>query len=173
MTMEKTTPEIVSEKLFSQKPCVEKFNNELKKKILKMREKSFKRLQNENIENSEEISPEEEAKIAELADYITKYVQETGKEQAIIDFQTGLNLLNGYKKESPIKSQIRLEEDGNFGEKTLAALLGALRYYSVNVIAQFIRLGAINNNLWQTKDLAGINTDEKIANITKKFNERN
>ncbi len=171
--MEKTTPEIVSEKLFSQKPCVEKFNNELKKKILKMREKSFKRLQNENIENSEEISPEEEAKIAELADYITKYVQETGKEQAIIDFQTGLNLLNGYKKESPIKSQIRLEEDGNFGEKTLAALLGALRYYSVNVIAQFIRLGAINNNLWQTKDLAGINTDEKIANITKKFNERN
>ena len=173
MTMEKTTPEIVSEKLFSQKPCVEKFNNELKKKILKMREKSFKRLQNENIENSEEISPEEEAKIAELADYITKYVQETGKEQAIIDFQTGLNLLNGYKKESPIKSQIRLEEDGNFGEKTLAALLGALRYYSVNVIAQFIRLDAINNNLWQTKDLAGINTDEKIANITKKFNERN
>lgn len=171
--MEKTTPEIVSEKLFSQKPCVEKFNNELKKKILKMREKSFKRLQNENIENSEEISPEEEAKIAELADYIAKYVQETGKKQAIIDFQTGLNLLNGYKKESVIKSLIRIEEDGDFGEKTLAALLGALKYYPVSTIARFIRLGAINNNLWRTKSLAGVNTDEEIANITKKFKERN
>lgn len=171
--MEKTTPETVSEKLFSQKPHSERFNDELKNKILKMKEKSLKKLQNGNIGNSEEISPEEEAKIAELADYITKYVQETGKEQAIMDFQTGLNLLNGYKKESAIESTIRLEEDGDFGEKTLAALLGALRYYSVNIIAQFIRLGAINNNLWHTKDLVEINTDEKIVNITKKFNERN
>ena len=167
--MEKTTPEIVSEKLFSQKPCVEKFNNELKKKILKMREKSFKRLQNENIENSEEISPEEEAKIAELADYITKYVQETGKEQAIIDFQTGLNLLNGYKKESPIKSQIRLEEDGNFGEKTLAALLGALRYYDLQIIKKYIKLGTINNTIWNTKNISTINTDAKIERTANKI----
>lgn len=173
MAMDKTNPKTVEQKLFSAKPSAERLNEEIKEKILKIREKGLKKLKYGHSDEKEEISRQEYEKITELAEYIAKYVQDTGKEQAIIDFQTGLNLLNGYKKQSSIETQIRLEEDGDFGEKTLGALLGAMKYYPVSIIAQFIRLGAINNNIWQTKDLPEINTDEKIVEITSKFSERN
>ena len=48
-----------------------------------------------------------------LAEFIKEHIKSVGQEQAIKDFQTGLNLLTGYKKETVLEEQIQLEEDAD------------------------------------------------------------
>jgi hypothetical protein len=69
-----------------------------------------------------------------------------------LDFQVGINLLNGYKKDSIINAKIELEEDADFGEKTFLAFLDVLKNYSNDVVKKYIKLGAINNRIWNTKN---------------------
>ena len=49
----------------------------------------------------------------ELAEFIREHIKSVGQEQAVKDFQCGLNLLTGYKKETVLEEQIRLEEDSD------------------------------------------------------------
>ena len=111
-------------------------------------------------------------KVSELSDFISQYVKEAGKEQAILDFQVGLNLLNGYKKSSPVEAKIKLEEDSDFGEKTFAALFNVFKNYPVDVVKKFVKLGAINNRIWNTKNNKSIDTDSEVEKVTDKLNER-
>ena len=71
-----------------------------------------------------------------------------------------------------ISSKIQLEEDSDFGEKTFEALFDVLKNYSIDVIKQYIKLGAANNTIWSTKNNKQIDTDKKISEITQQLNER-
>ena len=165
--------ETVKEKLFSTKSPSEKMNDEIRNCILMMKEKQLRRLRPSLFESDAElISDEDYQKISELADFIAEHGREVGKEQTILDFQVGLNLLNSYKKESLIDSKIQLKEDSDFGEKTYAALFDVLQNYSLEVLKHYIKLGSANNAIWATKNNPKINTDKKIENITLKLDER-
>lgn len=171
--MQNSNIETVKEKLFSTKDSSEKMNDEIRSSILRMKENQLRRLRPSQFEdNVEPISEEDYAKISELSDFIVEHIQEVGKEQTILDFQVGLNLLNGYRKGSLIAEKIRLEEDSDFGEKTYGALIDVLFNYPVEVVKRYIKLGAANNAIWETKNDTKIDTDKKVENITQKLNER-
>lgn len=169
--MQDTNIETVKEKLFSTKPSGEKFSDEIRNRILSMRESRVKRLQ--RMDSKEvPISDEEYQKISEISDFIAEYIRYMGKEQTIIDFQTGINLLNDYKKNSVIEAKIQIEEDADFGEKTFAAFMNVLQNYSVDVIKHYIKLGAVNNAVWNTKNVNYIDTDFEVKKILNKLEER-
>ncbi|MBS4759324.1 MAG: hypothetical protein KHX03_01335 [Clostridium sp.] len=171
--MQNTNLEQIKDKLFSTASSSEKMNEEIRKSIKKIREEKFRRLHPSMFnDGSEVISNEVYQKISELADFIAIYIREVGKEQAILDFQVGLNLLNDYKTSSLIESKIKLEEDSDFGEKTYAALLDVLQNYPIEILKHYIKLGAANNAIWSTKNNQKIDTDKKVENITLKLNER-
>lgn len=165
--------ETVKEKLFSTKSSSEKMNDEIRNGILRMKEEQMRRLRPSQFEGEPElISDEDYQKISELADFIAEYLKEVGKEQTILDFQVGLNLLNNYKKESLIDAKIQLKEDSDFGKKTYSALFDVLLNYPLEVVKHYIKLGAANNAIWSTKNNRQIDTDKKIAEITQQLNER-
>lgn len=83
-----------------------------------------------------------------------------------------MNLLNGYKKSSSVEAKIKLEEDSDFGEKTFAALFNVFKNYPVDVVKRFVKLGAINNRIWNTKNNKSIDTDSEVEKVTDKLNER-
>lgn len=171
--MQESNIDTVKEKLFSTDPPSQKMNDEIRNSLNKMREQRLRRLKPSHFEGQEDtISDEEYQKIAELADFISEHVRESGKEQTILDFQAGLNLLNDYKKESIIESKIQLKEDGDFGKKTLAALFDILQNYPVDVVKRFVKLGAINNRIWNTKNNPMVDTDKIVLQVTEKLDER-
>lgn len=171
--MQNTNLEQVKDKLFSTASSSEKMNEEIRNSVKRIREEKLRRLQpTEFNDQSEAISNEDYQKISELADFIATYIREVGKEQAILDVQVGLNLLNDYKKMSLIESKIKLEEDSNFGEKTYAALFDVLQNYPIEVLKHYIKLGAANNAIWATKNDLKIDTDKKVENIILNLNER-
>lgn len=91
----------------------------------------------------------------------------------MLDFQVGLNLLSGYKKDSLIEEKIQLKEDGDFGEKTFASLFNILKHYPMETVKQYVKLGALNNTIWNTKNLTKIDTDVKIEQVANKITEGN
>ena len=166
------------------------FNTEETKEILFPEEEELNRLASENfseqlrnefaykrIESNAKINPEllevaNEHKIyTELAEFIREHIKSVGQEQAIKDFQTGLNLLTGYKKETVLEEQIRLEEDADFGDKTFAMLQSALEYYPLEVIKKYIQKGASNNAVWETKDETEIDTNEYVDEVAENLTE--
>ena len=172
--MTDTNLEQVREKLFSTKPSSEKMNDEIRNGILRLKEAQLRRLRPSEFEGeAEPISDEDYAKISELSDFIAEHIREVGKEQTILDFQVGLNLLNDYKKESLIDSKVQLKEDSDFGDKSCSALLNALQHYPIEIIKRYVRLGALNNQIWNTKNLQKIDTDVKVENTANKMIERN
>lgn len=165
--------EQVREKLFSAKDPSQKMNYEIKNSAERIKEKVLRRLKPSIFNDKDDtISDENYQKVSELSDFISQYVKEAGKEQAILDFQVGLNLLNGYKKSSPVEAKIKLEEDSDFGEKTFAALFNVFKNYPVDVVKRFVKLGAINNRIWNTKNNKSIDTDSEVEKVTDKLNER-
>ena len=165
--------EQVREKLFSTKDPSQKMNDEIKNSAERIKEKVLRRLKPSIFNDKDDtISDENYQKVSELSDFISQYVKEAGKEQAILDFQVGLNLLNGYKKSSQEKKKIKLEEDSDFGEKTFAALFNVFKNYPVDVVKKFVKLGAINNRIWNTKNNKSIDTDSEVEKVTDKLNER-
>lgn len=171
--MQNSNIETVKEKLFSTKDSSEKMNDEIKSSILRMKENQLRRLRPTEFEGEvEPISEEDYAKVSELSDFIAEHIQEVGKEQTILDFQVGLNLLNDYRKESLIDSKVQLKEDSDFGEKSYSALLNALQHYPVDIIKRYVRLGALNNQIWNTKNLQKIDTNVVVENTANKMTER-
>lgn len=75
---------------------------------------------------------------SDLAEFIREHVKTVGKEQAIKDFQCGLNFLH-----KDIANLIK--EDGQYGEKTFNAFYEILQYYPLEVLKDAIRKGAKNN----------------------------
>lgn len=166
--------ETVREKLFSTKPSSEKMNDEIRSSIDRIRETRLRRARPSKFKGeAEPLSDENYTKIAELANFISLYIHDVGKEQAIQDFQVGLNLLNNYKKKVLTEAKLQLNEDGDFGEKTYSALLDVLEKYPLNVIQRYVKLGALNNQIWNTKNHQKINTDKKIEQVANKMIERN
>lgn len=143
------------------KSSSQKFDEILRKQLHHIKTNHFNKI-NSDIDKS----------IEEIASFIKSHVQSVGKEQAILDFQVGLNLLNGYKKNSLIDSKIELQEDSDFGEKTFATFLDILKNYDIDVVKKFIKLGAINNKIWNTKNNKKIDTDIEVETLTQKLNER-
>ena len=94
--------------LFSQKSAGDRFSDVLRGRFEDLRIRR--------------VGGEYDKEIAELADYIAQYVRTVGSERAVLDVQTGINLLNGYNKSSPIEAKHELKEDKEFGEKTYMAL---------------------------------------------------
>ena len=165
--------EQVREKLFSAKDPSQKMNYEIKNSAERIKEKVLRRLKPSIFNDKDDtISDENYQKVSELSDFISQYVKEAGKEQAILDFQVGLNLLNGDKKSSSVEAKIKLEEDSDFGEKTFAALFNVFKNYPVDVVKRFVKLGAINNRIWNTKNNKSIDTDSEVEKVTDKLNER-
>lgn len=165
--------EQVREKLFSTKDPSQKMNDEIKNNAERIKQKVLRRLKPSIFNDKDDtISDENYQKVSELSDFISQYVKEAGKKQAILDFQVGLNLLNGYKKSSPVEAKIKLEEDSDFGEKTFAALFNVFKNYPVDVVKRFVKLGAINNRIWNTKNNKSIDTDSEVEKVTDKLNER-
>ncbi len=172
--MQNSNIETVKEKLFSTKPSSEKMNDEIRSSILRMKEAQMRRLRPSEFEGeAEPISDEDYAKISELSDFIAEHIKEVGKEQTILDFQVGLNLLNDYRKESLVDSKVQIKEDSDFAEKSYSALLNALQHYPIEIIKRYVRLGALNNQIWNTKNLEKIDTDVKVENTANKMIERN
>ncbi|MBQ8634988.1 hypothetical protein IJ425_02410 [bacterium] len=156
----------VSQLLFPEeqetKSSSQKFDEILRKKL-----KTLRFNEHSKIEQETQIGEN----IQELANFIQNHVITVGKEQAVLDFQVGLNLLNGYKKDSFIDAKIQLEEDSDFGEKTFSALLDVLKNYPVDVVNKFIKLGAINNEIWNTKNNNQIDTNKTVEILTQKLDE--
>lgn len=161
--------ETVKEKLFSTKTSSQKMNDAIRNSIHKIREARLRRLRPSEFEGElEPLSDEDYAKISELSDFISEHIKEVGKEQTILDFQVGLNLLNDYRKEALIESKVQLEEDSDFGEKSYNALFNALQHYPVEIIKRYVKLGALNNQIWNTKNLQKVNTDVVVENTANK-----
>ena len=144
----------------------EKFNEQLRNEITYKQISDIARFNPELAETANEHMI-----YTELAEFIREHIKSVGQEQAIKDFQCGLNLLTGYKKETVLEEQIRLEEDSDFGEKTFAMLQSALEYYPLEVIKNYIQMGASNNAIWETKDDSEIDTNEFVDEVAENLTE--
>ena len=94
----------------------------------------------------------------EIADFIKNHVLSVGKEQAVKDFQTGLNFLHKDLLEP-------LKEDGNFGEKTFKAIYEIFKHYDISLIKNAIRKGALSNTLIDTSSDKNIDTKTLVNQI--------
>lgn len=115
--------------------------------------------------------------IQEVLDFLQKHIRKVGTEQAVKDFQRGLNILNKYNKKSLIESKQPVEEDGILGNQTYSCLSNICRNYSPMIIKKYITRGAVNNAIFETKNDKRINTDKKVINICnelqkERINER-
>ena len=148
------------------RPASENFSEQLRNEF------AYKQIESNSKFNPELMNVVDEHKVyTELAEFIREHIKSVGQEQAIKDFQCGLNLLTGYKKETVLEEQIRLEEDADFGEKTFAMLQSASEYYPLEVIKNYIQKGASNNAVWETKDDSEIDTNEYVDEVAENLTE--
>lgn len=92
--MENLDYEKVSQMLFSGendlgKTASEKFSDEIRNQIFSLRNERLKRLKPEMG-----VELDAEAKCREIGDFIKNHVLSVGKEQAVRDFQAGINFLH-------------------------------------------------------------------------------
>ena len=148
------------------RPASESFSEQLRNEFM------YKQIENSAKFNPELAETANEHKIyTELAEFIREHIKSVGQEQAVKDFQTGLNLLTGYKKETVLEEQIRLEEDADWGNKTFEMLKSVLEYYPLEVIKEYIKMGASNNAVWETKDDSQIDTNEFVDEVAENLTE--
>lgn len=103
--------------------------------------------------------------IQEVLDFLQKHIRKVGTEQAVKDLQRGLNILNGYNKKSLIEAKRPIEEDGILGNQTYSCLENVCKYYPPIVLRKYIKRGAVNNAVFDTKNDRRIDTDKKVLNI--------
>ncbi len=169
--MEKFDAELTEDIIFPNEKDLNKspeklFSDRLRQEIMYSR---MKKLCKVNPELEEPLN--QRIIFDDLAEFLREHILAVGKEQAIKDFQTGLNLLTGYKKETVLEKQVRLEEDADFGEKTFEMFMSVLDYYPLEVIKEYIKTGASNNAVWETKDDTKIDTNEFVEEITNNLTE--
>lgn len=111
------------------------------------------------------------ATIQEVLDFLQKHIKKVGTEQAVKDFQRGLNILNRYNKKSPIEAKRPIEEDGILGNQTYSCLESICQKYTPRVVQKYLRRGAINNAVFDTKNDKRINTDKKVFNICENLSK--
>lgn len=121
---------------------------------------SFSKLNGTNIKNTSNLKE----KIQTVLDFMKQHVQRVGREQAIKDFQYGLNILNRNRKINKLKI------DGDYGIKTNACITYLCKFYSPRVICKSIRNAAITNAIFDTKNDRRINTEKRIENISNDLN---
>ena len=131
----------------------QKFEDQLRNRLHSMRNERMRIL---NPEPQKQDFENENYK--DIADFIKDHVLSVGKEQAVKDFQCGLNFLHKDLVES-------LNEDGNFGEKTFKAFYEILKHYDISIIKNAIRKGALNNTLIDTSSDKNINTQALVNQI--------
>ncbi len=148
----------VSKLLFPEKSTLNKtpsqqFEEQLRNQLHSMRQERQKLL------NPEDISADfENENYKEIADFIKQHVLTVGKEQAVKDFQTGLNFLH--------KDLIEpLKEDGDFGEKTFRAFYDIFKYYDIDIIKNAIRKGAVSNTVIGTSTDKNVNTKAMVNQV--------
>ncbi len=135
------------------------FSNELSQKQVQ---------QNQKVETSKQ---EVEHKLAtcpraqEILNFIEEHIADVGKEQAIKDVQRGINLLNKGKAISAANKGWKVKYDGDFGDKTKARLIELSKHYTLGVIKKYIKRGAVNNIIFDTKDNRRINTERKVNKV--------
>ncbi len=148
----------VSKLLFPEKSSFNKtpsqqFEEQLRNQLHTMRHERDKLV---NIEaDSVELKDEN---YKEIADFIKQHVLTVGKEQAVKDFQCGLNFLH--------KDLIEpLKEDGDFGEKTFRAFYDIFKYYDIDIIKNAIRKGAVSNTVIGTSTDKNVNTKAMVNQV--------
>lgn len=131
----------------------QKFDDEIRQKIFGMRKQRLEKIQPDN-QSQDEISEE----YKEIADFIKDHVISVGKEQAVRDFQSGLNFLHKDLKEP-------LKEDGEFGEKTFRAFYESFKHYDIEIIKNAIRKGALSNTVIGTASDKTLNTQKLVNQV--------
>lgn len=153
-----TNLEQVREKLFSAKNKTQTVDDLIRKEYFELQQQKLKRL---NPSLSNELEAEE--KYTEIADFIKEHVLAAGKEQAVKDFQAGLNFLH-------IDLKDFIKEDGDFGNNTFNAFYEICKFYNIEVIKEAIRKGAISNAVINTTIDPKINTDYLVDTINQNLN---
>lgn len=131
----------------------QKFDDEIRQKIFGMRKQRLEKIQPDN-QSQDEISEE----YKEIADFIKDHVISVGKEQAVRDFQSGLNFLHKDLKEP-------LKEDGEFGEKTFRAFYESFKHYDIEIIKNAIRKSALSNTVISTASDKTLNTQKLVNQV--------
>ena len=101
------------------KTPTQKFEEQLRNQLHSMR--------NERLSILNPVADEQnnlDENYTEIANFIKNHVLSVGKEQAVKDFQTGLNFLHKDLLEP-------LKEDGEFGEKTFKAFYDIFKHYDI------------------------------------------
>ena len=148
----------VSKLLFPEKSTLNKtpsqqIEDQLRNQLHSMRQERQKLL------NPEDISADfENENYKEIADFIKQHVLTVGKEQAVKDFQTGLNFLHKDLKEP-------LKEDGDFGERTFRAFYDIFKHYDIEIIKNAIRKGALSNTVIGTSTDKNVNTKAMVKQV--------
>lgn len=140
------------EKALNQTPS-QKFEDQLRNQLHSMRNERMHIL---NPKSQEQDFENENYK--KIADFIRIHVLSVGKEQAIKDFQTGLNFLHKDITEP-------LKEDGDFGEKTFKAFYDIFKHYDIDIIKNAIRKGALSNTVIGTSSDKAVNTQALVNQI--------
>lgn len=133
----------------------QKFDDLLRNQLYSMRNERLRIL---NPENPQQITDNEN--YTQIAEFIKKHVLAVGKEQAVRDFQSGLNFLHKDLKEP-------LKEDGDFGEKTFRAFYEIFKYYDIEIIKNAIRKGALSNTIIATSSDKTVNTKAMVNQVNK------
>ena len=131
----------------------QKFDDILRRDFYNMQQERFIRL-------NPSLAPqvEQEQKYKEIADFMKEHIISVGKEQAIRNFQSGLNFLH--------KDLIQpLKEDGDFGEKTFRAFYDIFKYYDIDIIKNAIRKGALSNTVIGTSSDKNVNTKAMVNHV--------
>lgn len=79
--------------------------------------------------------------IQEVLDFLQKHIKKVGTEQAVKDFQRGLNILNKYNKKSPIEAKRPIDEDGVLGNQTYSCLENICQKYTPQIVQKEAKSG--------------------------------
>ena len=131
----------------------QKFDDILRRDFYNMQQERFKKL-NPNL--APQI--EQEKKYKEIADFMKEHIISVGKEQAIKDFQAGINFLH-------IDVKDFIKEDGDFGENTFKAFYDIFKYYDIEIIKNAIRKGALSNTVIGTSSDKSVNTTAMVKQV--------
>lgn len=131
----------------------QKFDDEIRQKIFGMLNQRLAALE---VDNQAVIDTNENYR--EIADFIRDHVLTVGKEQAVRDFQSGLNFLHKDLKEA-------LKEDGDFGVKTFRAFYEIFKHYDIEIIKNAIRKGALSNTVIGTASDKTLNTQKLVNQV--------
>ena len=137
------------------KTPTQKFEDMLRNQLRSMRRERLESLgyvQPDNIAENENYKS--------IAEFIKEHVISVGKQQAVKDFQCGLNFLH--------KDLIEpLKEDGEFGEKTFKAFYDIFKYYDIEIIKNAIRKGALSNTVIGTSSNKNVNTASMVNRVNR------